>query len=94
MLTLERGSPAPERREGRARLSVRDPQTEALLAGIFEGVNLDELRAVAKSLWRDRNRFDVGRRRHGLFGGGKLDKAGADRALRALLAAVERGEVL
>jgi hypothetical protein len=73
---------------------VREPSIEHLLRGLSYDGNLDELRAIGKALWRDRNRFDLDRRRRGLFSGHKLDKAEADRALRQLLAAVDRGEVL
>lgn len=63
MRGLERGSPTPERHEGRARLSVRDPRIETLLAGIsIEGFNVEQTRSWgngllrARDAWSDRNR--------------------------------------
>ncbi|MGV2495069.1 hypothetical protein [Pelagerythrobacter aerophilus] len=85
----ERGSPAPERREGRARLSVRDPLIESLVVGLgVEGEILNELRDCCKQLVRDRNHWSI--RRAGLFSSRKLNKSDADRALsRALAELVE-----
>lgn len=76
----ERGSP-PKRRKARATLSVREPLVETLLAGGFDGENVEELRGWCKALVQDRNRWDVNRRRSGIFGTRRLDKAEATRLL-------------
>jgi len=83
MSATGRGLPTPERHEGRARLSVRDPRIETLLGGIsIEGFNLEQTRTWGNALlrardnWADRNR--KGRRysdretaeRNGLVRGG------------------------
>lgn len=92
MLTLARGSP-PERRKSRAVLSRRDPSIESLVLGLgVEGVNLDDLRAFGKKLWRDRNSFDVARRRGGLFGSRRLSRDEASALLSSALAALGTGE--
>ena len=46
MVHLEGVEPAPERQEGRVRLSVRDPLVENLVGNLdFAGGNLEELPA-------------------------------------------------
>lgn len=56
----EWGSPAPERREGRARLSVRDPQLEKLLSGLaIDDEELETARQFGKALWCARNSWSV-----------------------------------
>lgn len=58
-----KGNATPEKREGRARLSVRDPRIETLLAGIeVDGSDLDGLRLFAKRCWSARNQWDLSRR--------------------------------
>lgn len=53
---------------GRVRLTVRDPDIEKLLSGLaIEGEILEQVRVFGKSLWAERNRFDVRRRVGGLF---------------------------
>ena len=92
MAVLERGTTPPEKREGRARLSVRDPQIEKLLAGLaLEGDDLEPIRQFGKALWRWRNEYDIRRRRGGMFSPGRLTKADADRRLKADLAAMAEG---
>lgn len=82
------GNATPEKRKARV-LTVREPLIESLLAGLdFDGVNMDELRAFGKGCWSSRNRWDVSRRRGGLFGG-RLHRADADRALSEALRQVE-----
>ena len=75
---------APDSVKGRVRLTVRDPLIESLVAGLTVE-NLDDLRAACKVLVRDRNRWDIGRRRSGLFGSRLLRKEDADRALSTAL---------
>ena len=62
-MALERGQPAPERREGRERLSIRDPRIETMLAGISVPEDtLPKVRSwsnalmIARDLWADQNR--------------------------------------
>lgn len=57
------GNATPEKREGRARLSVRDPLIENMLASIsIEGFNIDQTRRFGNALlrardaWADENR--------------------------------------
>lgn len=79
------GDRPPQKQKGRAVLTVRDPLVESLLRGLeFEGLEVSEYRAFCKSLVRDRNAYDISKRRRGLFGG--LSKSDADAALRRLLA--------
>lgn len=61
---MEGASPAHERREGRNRLSVRDPRLESMLAGIsLEGFNIEEARSWGNALLRARDSWaDVCRR--------------------------------
>lgn len=63
MLIRNGASPAPERREGRVRLTVRDPRFETLLAGRDLGEDdIDHLRHWGQALlrardaWADTNR--------------------------------------
>lgn len=73
-------------------LSRRDPLIESLVTGLgVDGVNLDEARAACKALVRDRNRWDIERRRGGLFGSSRLSRDEAAAALSAALAALPQG---
>lgn len=83
-MRLDRASSAHERREGRARLTVRDPRTEKALAGInLGGVNVEELRTFGNRLQRE---ADAWMRRGGFSDRTpSLRKQDADRALRAAL---------
>lgn len=76
---------APDSVKGRVRLTVRDPLIESLVAGLTVE-NLDDLRAACKVLVRDRNRWDISRRRSGLFGAKLLRRDDADQALKQELA--------
>lgn len=88
----QNGDQTPERRKARAVLSVREPLIETLLAGLgVEGSDLDELRRFCKAWTSDRNRFDIKRRRTGLFGSNRLRLADADRALKLALAEMAEG---
>lgn len=78
------GNATPEKRKARV-LSVREPLIETLLAGLgVEGSELDDLRRFCKAWTSDRNRFDIKRRRTGMFGR-RLDRSDADRALKLAL---------
>jgi hypothetical protein len=57
MALLGSGYATPEKREGRARLSVRGPQfLESMLAGIsIEGFNVEETRRFGNALLRARD---------------------------------------
>lgn len=56
MALLGTGNATPEKREGRARLSVRDPLIENMLASIsIEGFDIDETRRFGNALLRARN---------------------------------------
>ena len=56
MALLGTGNATPKKREGRARLSVRDPLIENMLASIsIEGFDIDETRRFGNALLRARN---------------------------------------
>lgn len=83
-MRLERAPSAHERREGRARLTVRDPRTEKTLAGInLGGVNLEELRTFGNRLQRE---ADAWMRRGGFSERSpRLRKWEAESALKAAI---------
>lgn len=83
-MRLEKASSALERREGRARLTVRDPRTEKTLAGLnLGGANVEELRTFGNRLQRE---ADAWMRRGGFTERSpRLRKQDAERALRAAL---------
>jgi hypothetical protein len=55
-----KGVSPPEKRKGRAQLTVRDPHVEKLLAGLqFDGQDIAQLRRIGKVLWRWRNEWSV-----------------------------------
>ena len=86
------GDRTPEMREGRVKLSLRDPQIEKLLAGLdFDRENIDQLRRFGKNMWSARNAWSIGRGARGLFGARVIDKGTAERMLRQELAALEGG---
>ena len=90
MVHLEGVEPAPERQEGRVRLSVRDPLVENLVGNLdFAGVNLEELRAWCKQVCRDRNQWSV--RRGGGLVHRRLRPNDAEQVLRRELAALAAG---
>ena len=79
MVAIKNGTPPPKEK-GRATLSVRSPLVTSLLAGLgIEKDHIEELHAFGNRLVRDRNRWDVSRRR-GLFGTRRLTKNDAERA--------------
>lgn len=83
-MRLERAPSAHERREGRARLTVRDPRTEKTLAGLnLGGANIEELRTFGNRLQRE---ADAWMRRGGFSERTpRLRKQDAERALRSAL---------
>lgn len=86
MTFQETGSNTPKKREGRVRLSPRDPLVETLLGGIhIDGLDIEKTRLIIKKLCRDRNQWDIERRRNGLASHGKLSKAQAEKALGSAL---------
>lgn len=90
MLASGTGNATPEKRKGRAVLSVRDPLVESLLAGLgIEADKLGEIRAFCKVMVSRRNRWDIARRRSGLFGSRLLRREDAPRALKAAMAELE-----
>lgn len=95
MRAQEGGSRPPEKREGRDRLSPRDPLVETLLNGLgFEGQQLAETRRFCKRTVSERNRWSIQNRGGPLAEGRKLSKDDAPRALAIALArAIERGEL-
>lgn len=73
--------------KSRVTLSVRSPLVTSLLAGLgVEKDHIEEVHAFGKMLERDRNRWDIDRRSSGLFGGGRLSKDAAERALALAMA--------
>lgn len=79
--TMAGEHPTLEKKKDRVTLSVRSPLVTSLLAGLgVEKDHMEALRAFANGLLSDRNRFDIERRKSGLFGGGKLSRAAAERA--------------
>lgn len=91
MAIIRKGNATPEKREGRiaGTLTASDPRFESLVVGLgIDGVALHELRRFAKNLAVAAGRFQIAKRRSGLFGSALLKKADAERALRAELAKV------
>ena len=85
---LERVAPAPERRGGRDRLTVRDPLIEnALQAANFDIANISETRRFGNRMAAEVRRFLVGRNGSNR---GRISKADAVRMLSAALARLER----
>lgn len=81
MVLVRTGDAPPNARRDRKRLlSARSPHVEKLLDGLqLDGANLDDLRAFIKAIWRDRNDWDVTRRRSGLFGAREIKRPEAER---------------
>jgi len=70
-------------------LSVRFREIEILVANAGEGTNLDEVRAFALKLWRDRNDWSV--QRGGSLVNCRISRRDADRELRRALATLNDG---
>ena len=67
-MVVVRTGTRPPKEKSRATLSVRSPLVTSLLAGLgVEKDHLEEVHAFGKMLERDRNRWDIARRRAGLF---------------------------
>lgn len=85
MVAIRTGNATPEKRKGRAVLTLREPLVESLVVGLgLQGEELAEIRRFCKRWTSERNRWDV-RRRGGLFGSHRLSKQDAERAWRAEL---------
>lgn len=93
MTSHRTGSVPPNERKARAgTLTVREPHVESLVAGLnLDGINLSDLRQFCKALTVERSRWDVERRRIGLFSGRRITKRDADLALAKALAALKGG---
>lgn len=88
------GARSPEKRRDRVRLYALDPVSDGLLSGLpIEPEHLHETRAFAKVLVRDRNAYDINRRRGGLFGR-RIGKDEADALLARLVAGLAEGGAL
>ena len=86
---------APKARRGRPILSLQDkrPQECPSFAGVEHSdvtENLDPVQRFEAYLWNERNKFDINKRRSGLFGSRKIGKAEAAKLLRQSLADLER----
>lgn len=80
--------------KGRPTLSPLDPFTETLLLGLgISKESVHQIRAFAKHLQRERNLWDINRRRGGIFSGKRLSKEEAGSALKRQLADLEGGDV-
>lgn len=84
----QKGERTLEMRGDRERLSARSPHVEALLSGLaLDPECITIARCACKNLWVWRNEYDVRRRVGGLFvPDRRLDKCGAERLLRSMLA--------
>lgn len=79
-----------EQRPARPRLSLRDPSVEALVREIgAEGRELDQVRAFARQVCRDRNEWSI--RNGGSLAHRRITRADAERELKRALAALAAG---
>lgn len=91
MIDLQRGIAPPKKSKARTgTLSLREPHVESLVAGLDLDIDMAELRRFCKAWTVDRSRWDIERRRHGLFSG-RIKKADADAALKRAFKALEGG---
>ncbi len=93
MAALGTGHATPEKRKARAILRLREPHVEKLLTGLNLTEDMAEARRFCKSLTVERSRWDIERRRVGLFSGRRLSKSDADAALKRALVALEGGAI-
>lgn len=91
MGALLEGDQVPRKREGRERLSLRDPRIESLLEGLdLDTQTLNAVRSWSKAIWSARNAWDLRRRKGGLFSvPARLSKAEADARLRIEIQALK-----
>lgn len=77
-------------------LSARRSHIEEIVAALStDHVDASVARAATAWAWRERNAWDLKRRASGLFGAERrLERSGADKALRDALAAMEVGNDL
>ena len=81
MVAISTGNATPEKRTARPVLSPREPIIESLLVGLgIDADSIEDCRQFCKHLVSERNRWDVSRRRGGLFGTHRLSKDDAHRA--------------
>lgn len=95
MAATAMGAPTRSGRERKSRpiLGIKRPSETAQLGGIEQRDNsgiADELQAFEAMLRQSRNDWSIRRARQGLFGW-RLDRAGADRALKLALAGIGGG---
>lgn len=86
MVVTRTGNATPEKREGRitGRLTVSDPRFESLLAGLgIEGSTLHHVRQFAKMMATAAGRFQIAKRKSGIFGDRRLSRADAARAFES-----------
>ena len=94
MVAILAGERLTPKEKSRVTLSVRSPLISNLLAGMDIEGDVNALHAFGKRLVRDRNQWDIERRRGGLFGSGRrLTKADAERAWRKAFASSDGGDV-
>ena len=87
------GNATPEKRAAREVLSLREPHIERLLLGLgIDPEHLAESRRFYKALTAALSRWDIARRRGGMFSTGRISKHNADVALKRQLAALEGGD--
>lgn len=78
--------------EGRATLTSRPPYATKLYHGLdLDGVDVNGLTQFLKWVWSERDDWTVRRPSKGLFGGRRLGRHEADKALRLALASQEVG---
>lgn len=91
MTDLQRGIAPPKVRKARPVLAVGRPLFEqALAGGKFDFLDIANARVWGNALVVQRNRWDINRRRSGLFSG-RIKKADADAGLKRALEALEGG---
>jgi len=91
MTVLKRGIALPKARKARPVLTVGRPLFEqALAGGKFDFVDIANARVWGNALVAERSRWDIERRRYGLFSG-RIKRADADAALKRALEALKGG---
>lgn len=80
--------PPDGKRKGRPILGIKRPSENAQLGGIERDIDSRfeaEIQRFERALYEARNRWDIARRRSGLFGSRLLRKQDADHALNIAL---------